>query len=184
MESKFHCSSQEVETEIHPEPTESRILIHCFFQIRSSIIPILPWLLKTIYLRISHLRSHTTCPVHLTLLASITKVQKLISSSLCNCHYSVASSLTDPNILLSTPFSNTLNLRSSFKLGDHVAQPYKTFYIIGFHIFISYVSKWETRSFKNLNWIIANIFRINQFLISVLTYLLLGKVIPKYFNFA
>jgi len=31
-----------------------------------------------------------------------------------------------PNILLSTLFSNTLNLCSSFSVTDHVSPPYKT----------------------------------------------------------
>jgi hypothetical protein len=35
-------------------------------------------------------------------------------------------SLLGPNILLSTPFSNTLSLYSSFNVRDQVSYPYKT----------------------------------------------------------
>ena len=35
-------------------------------------------------------------------------------------------SLLGPNILLSTPFSNTRSLRSSLKVSDQLSHPYKT----------------------------------------------------------
>jgi hypothetical protein len=38
----------------------------------------------------------------------------------------VTSSLFGPNILLSTLFSNTLNLRSSLNVRDQISHPYKT----------------------------------------------------------
>jgi len=65
-----------------------------------------------------------TCSVHLILLDLIIlitfdKVYKLWSSSLCNLLQPHAtSSLSGPNILLTTLFSNTLNLRSSLTVGD------------------------------------------------------------------
>jgi hypothetical protein len=50
-------------------------------------------------------------------------VQLLIMQfSLTSCHLS----LLGPNILLSTLFSNTLNLCSSLKVRDKVSHPYKT----------------------------------------------------------
>jgi hypothetical protein len=39
---------------------------------------------------------------------------------------STTSSLLDPNILLSTLFSNTLNLSPSLSVGHKVSHPYKT----------------------------------------------------------
>ena len=50
-----------------------------------------------------------------------------LSSSLCsflNSHIT-SSLLVARNILLSTLFSNTLNLRSSLSVSDHVSHPYK-----------------------------------------------------------
>jgi hypothetical protein len=50
------------------------------------------------------------------------KEHRPFSSSSCNfLNYPVTSSLLGPNILLSTLFSNTLNLRSSFKVSDQVS---------------------------------------------------------------
>jgi hypothetical protein len=47
--------------------------------------------------------------------------------SLCSfLHSPVTLSLLGPNILLITPFANTLNLRSSLNVSDHVSHPYKT----------------------------------------------------------
>ena len=49
------------------------------------------------------------------------------SSSLCNfLHSALISPLLAPIILLSTLFSNTLNLFSSLKVGGQVSQPYDT----------------------------------------------------------
>jgi hypothetical protein len=70
-------------------------------------------------------------PVYLILLDLITRKilcegYRLISS-LCSFLYSpVTSSLLGPNILLSTVFSNTLGLRSSLNVSDHVSHPYNT----------------------------------------------------------
>jgi len=50
-----------------------------------------------------------------------------LSSSLCSfLHSPGTSSLLGPNILLSTPFSNILSLRSSLNASDHVSHQYKT----------------------------------------------------------
>jgi hypothetical protein len=50
-----------------------------------------------------------------------------LSSSLCSLlHYPFASSLLGPNILLSTPFLNTLSLCSSLSVRDQVSHSYKT----------------------------------------------------------
>ena len=50
-----------------------------------------------------------------------------LSSSLCSfLHFPVTSSLLAPNILLSTPFSNTLSLHSFLNVSVQVSHPYKT----------------------------------------------------------
>jgi hypothetical protein len=52
---------------------------------------------------------------------------KLWSSSLCSfLQPPVTSCLFGPNILLNTPFSNTLSLRSSLNVRDQVSHPYST----------------------------------------------------------
>jgi hypothetical protein len=57
----------------------------------------------------------------------LVKEYRSLSSSLCNfLHFPVTSSLLGPNTLLSTLFSNTLNLRSSLSVSDHVSHPYRT----------------------------------------------------------
>jgi hypothetical protein len=69
----------------------------------------------------------TTCPAHLILLALITQTipgeeYKPCSSSLCSfLQPPVTSSLLGPNILLSTLFSNALNLCSSLNVRDKVS---------------------------------------------------------------
>ena len=50
-----------------------------------------------------------------------------LRSSICSfLHSPVTSSFLGPNILLSTPFSNTLSLRSSLSASDQISHPYKT----------------------------------------------------------
>jgi hypothetical protein len=74
-----------------------------------------------------------TCymPARLILLDFISRTRlgkeyRPFSSSLCNfLHYPFTSSLLGSNILLNTLFSNTLSLRSSFNVSDHVSHPYK-----------------------------------------------------------
>ena len=71
-----------------------------------------------------------TCymPSHLiTLLRTISGEQyRSLSSSLCSfLHSLVTPSFLGPNILLNTPFSNTLSLRSSLNVSDQVSHPYK-----------------------------------------------------------
>ena len=63
-----------------------------------------------------------TCPVHLTLLESIIRVQ---NSAVCSfLHSPLTLSLLGPNIFLSTLFSSILNLYS-FGVGDQISRPYR-----------------------------------------------------------
>ena len=72
-----------------------------------------------------------TCPAHLILLDFITRTimgqeYRSLSFSLCSfLHSSVTLSLLGPNILLNTPLSNTLSLRSSLNVSDYVSHPHK-----------------------------------------------------------
>jgi len=70
-----------------------------------------------------------TCPAHLILLDLIARISgeyRPLSSSLCSfLHSPVTSSLLGPNILFSNLFSNTLSLRTSINVCDHVSHPYK-----------------------------------------------------------
>ena len=73
-----------------------------------------------------------TCPFHPILLDVITwtifgeEYRSLSSSLFSFLHSLITSSLLGPNILLRTLFSDTLILRSSIIVGDHVLHPYKT----------------------------------------------------------
>jgi hypothetical protein len=63
----------------------------------------------------------------LIILIMLGKEYKLWSSSFCSfCQPPITSSLFSPNILLSTLFSNTLNLYSSLNVRDQVSHPYRT----------------------------------------------------------
>ena len=71
------------------------------------------------------------CPAHLILLDIITwrilgQQYRSLSSSCSYLHSPVISSLLGPKILLSTPFSTKLRLRSSFNVSDQVSHPHKT----------------------------------------------------------
>ena len=74
-----------------------------------------------------------------------------LSPSLCSfLHSPVTSSLLGPNTLLSTPFLNTLSLRSSLNVSDQVSHPYKTIgkiIVVYILIFILTDSKLEHKIF-------------------------------------
>jgi len=73
-----------------------------------------------------------TCPAHLILLDFITRKilgeeYRSLSYSLWSfLHSPVTLSLLGPNILLNTPFSNTLSVSSSLNVSDLVSHTYKT----------------------------------------------------------
>ena len=73
-----------------------------------------------------------TCPSHLTLLYLATRIKfgeqyRSLSSSLCSLlHSSLTLSVLDSDILLSTLFSNTLNLHTSLNLSFQISHSYKT----------------------------------------------------------
>jgi hypothetical protein len=76
-------------------------------------------------------------------------------TSPASCHF-----LLDPNILLSTPFSNILNLCYALSVTDQVKHPYKTRgkIILVFILILKFlVRRWED---KVLNRMVAIIPRI------------------------
>jgi hypothetical protein len=107
-----------------------------------------------------------TCymPTHLILLDLINRTilgreYRPLSSSLCNFFHSPVTSS-----LLSTPFSNTLSLRSSPNVRDQVSHPYKTtgniriLYILIF-VFLDtkledkrFFTEWMSYHFWRMNW--------------------------------
>ena len=97
-----------------------------------------------------------TCPAHLILLDFITRTilgeeYRSLCSSLCSfLHSPLPSSLLSPNILRSTLFSNTLNVRSSLNVCNQVSHPYKTtdkIVVLCILIFIFLDSKLEDKRF-------------------------------------
>jgi hypothetical protein len=95
--------------------------------------------------------SHLSCPCYmphqshfldLITLIIFGEVYRLQSSSLCSLLRLPASSfLLGPNILLSTLFSNTLNLWSSLSVRDQISHSYKTtgtimFFFIYFNFYV------------------------------------------------
>jgi len=105
---------------------------------------------KTLY---TPLQIRATCPAYLilNLIARTIFVEeyKSLSSSLRSfLQSSVTSSLLGPNILLNTLFSNTLSLRCSPNVSDHVSHPYKTtgkITVQNILIFNFWIANWKTK---------------------------------------
>ena len=82
--------------------------------------------------QLSSLPIRATCPAHLIHPDFITRTifgeqcRSLNSSLPSFLHSPVTSFLLGPNILLSTIFSNTINLRSSLNVNEQLSHPYKT----------------------------------------------------------
>jgi len=118
----------------HAHPTSwSAILIvssHLCLGLTSGLFPS-GFPTKTLYAPLlSSIRA--AYPAHLNFIYLISRIifgeeYRSFNSSLCNfLHSPVTSSFLGSNILLSTPSSNTLKLRSSLNVSDHVSHPYKT----------------------------------------------------------
>jgi len=126
------------QSQINPFHAYPAYFLKFYFNIIAPYKPRFPkWFLflsgiptKTLYAPILPTISATS-PAHLILLDLIPRTifgeYRSLSSSLCSFRHSpVTWSLLGPNILLSTLFSNTLNLRSSLNMRDQVSHPYKT----------------------------------------------------------
>ena len=114
-----------------PQPTSRRPILILSFH----LLLVLPSCLfhssfskKTLYAPLlSHVRA--TCPAHHILLDLITRIifgnkYRSYGSSLCSfIHSPVTSFPLGPNILLSTLFSNVLNVSSSFIVSDQFSHP-------------------------------------------------------------
>jgi hypothetical protein len=114
-------------------------------------------------------------PGHLIFLDLITRIifgdeDRSWNSSSCSLlHSPVTSSLLGPNIRLSTLFSNTLNLCSSFSVTGQVPHPHKridTIVVLYTLIFIFLDSKLEDKRFC-IEWSALNFFRqgISSFMV-------------------
>jgi len=118
----------------YPEPAQSSPYLHIPLPEVPSTRGSPKWSLS---LRFLHQTLYTpllspiraTCLAYLILLDLITgttldEQYRSLSFSLCSfLHFPVTSSLLGPNILLSTLFSDTLSLRSSFNVSDQVSHP-------------------------------------------------------------
>jgi len=115
----------------HPTSWRSILVLHSHLSWVSHAVSF-PQVSQPNFVYVS-LLPHTCCmPAHLILLDFITRKilseeYKSFSSSLCRfLHSLVTSSLLGTNVLLNTLFSNSLSLRSSLSVSDHVSHPHKT----------------------------------------------------------
>ena len=98
---------------------------------------------------------HAACPAHLLLDLITWLIFSVEYVSLSSLLYSlfndpVTLSLLGPNVLLSTLFTNTLNLHTILIFNDQVSHPYKTtgkFIILYIVIFIFLASKLDNKRF-------------------------------------
>lgn len=90
------------------------------------------WLSDQNFVCISYLPMCATGPAHIIFLNFIVLIifgeeSKVWSCSFCSfLYHPIASSPLGPNFLVSSLFSNTLNLISSLNMTDQVSHPYKT----------------------------------------------------------
>jgi len=129
----------------------------------------------------------TACPAHPILLGLVTWIifgeeYRSLSSSFCSFNHSpVTSSSSGPNILLTTPFSNTLSLHSSPNFSGQVSHPNKTTgkIVVMYNL---YIFGWLTGRPKILHPTIARIPDFDLLLLSSWIEFWFIRFVLKYLN--